>query len=275
MDVVMKSAAKSAAKCAVLALTVFTAAACARQGADMSLEARAVVDESSVTFQRLQNLEELKELPGFLPGARGVIIFPRIVKGGFLFGAEGGTGVLIPRDAAGVWGYPAFYSVGGASFGLQIGVQDAELIMIIRSEEGLNAVVDDQGKLGADAGASIGVVGVGYEAATTTNLDADIVAFANGKLGLFIGASVEGMVFVERGDLNEGYYGVETGARAVINGAHRNYHADGLRDIIAQAADEAARMAPPEPMEPMDEMEPSEMMDEMAPSEQMDETEGQ
>ncbi|MHC8507789.1 MAG: lipid-binding SYLF domain-containing protein [Rhodospirillales bacterium] len=261
----------SAGKCAALALAVFAVSACARNGADMSLEARAVVDEAAVTFQRLQGLEELQEMPSFLPGARGVVIFPRIVKGGFLFGAEGGTGVMIPRGADGVWGYPAFYSVGGASFGLQVGVQDAELIMIIRSEEGLNAVVEDQGKLGADAGAAIGVVGVGYEAATTSNMDADIVAFASGKLGLFIGASVEGMVFVERGDLNEGYYGVETGSRAVLNGLHRNYHADGLRDLIAQLTEKAERMAPPEV--PMDTMDSTDSMDSTAPTEE--ETEGE
>jgi len=229
-------------KMSVLALVMMAVSACADGRTDKGFDARAVVDEAAVTMKRMNQIKALDDIARFMPEAKAVAIFPQVVKGSFLFGAEGGTGILVPRNADGTWGYPAFYTVGAGSFGLQLGVQDAEMLMVIRTEKGMNAIVNHQGKIGADAGATIGTFGEGFEAATTTNLNADIIAFANGRLGLFLGASIEGMGFVERRDLNQGYYGSAAGARDIISGTHRNTHADALRSILSQQAAQNAQL---------------------------------
>jgi lipid-binding SYLF domain-containing protein len=218
----------------IAAVTAVSVAACADVRQDSGLDARSVVNEATITVERFEKTADLQDFTKHLDTARGVVIFPQLVKGGFFVGAEAGTGLLIKRNDDGSWGYPAFYSVGAGSFGLQIGLQDAELIMIVRTKEGLDAIVDHQGKVGGDVGATIGVFGEGYEAATTTNMDADILAFANGRLGLFIGASVEGMGFIERRDLNKGYYGQVAQARDILQGGGSNAHADALRRLLSR-----------------------------------------
>lgn len=226
----------------IAALAAVTLAACASGRSDVGLDAQSVVNEATITVERFHQIEELKSFADHLPDAKGVVIFPQLVKGGFFVGAEGGTGILIPRNDDGTWGYPAFYTVGAGSFGLQIGVQDAELVMIVRTREGLQAIVDHQGKIGGDVGATVGTFGEGYEHSTTTNLDADILAFANGRLGLFIGASVEGMGFVERRDLNKGYYGTATDAQDILRGKQANAHADALRTVLSRRSSQNAQL---------------------------------
>lgn len=229
-------------KFSFVALVLVTVSACADVRTDQGFDARSVVDEAALTVNRMQQIESLKDIAKFMPEAKAVAIFPQLVKGGIVFGAEGGTGILVSRNPDGSWGYPAFYTVGAGSVGLQFGIQDTEMLMIVRTEKGLDAIINHQGKIGADAGATVGVFGDGFEAAATTNLNADIMAFANGRLGLFIGASVEGMGFVERRDLNQGYYGSAAGARDIVSGSHQNSHADMLRTILSKQAAQNAQL---------------------------------
>ncbi len=179
-------------------------------------------------------LPELKSFVRHIPTARAVMILPAIIKAGFFIGAEVGSGVLLARNADGAWGYPAFYTLGAASFGFQFGVQDTETVLIIRNEGALRAIIKDQGKFGADLGITVGVVGTGMEASTTTNLGADILAFTNAKVGAFAGASLEGAVLARRRDMNEVFYGRgATPDAIVIQGRHKNAKADRLRSILA------------------------------------------
>ena len=161
------------------------------------------------------------------------MIFPSLYKGALVFGAEGGSGVLMAKGSEGRWSYPAFYFLGSGSFGLQFGAQIAEVMLMIMTERGLNAVLDQKVKIGGDVNAAIGPYGVGGEAATTTNLSADIFTYSLNK-GAFAGFSIEGAVIYPLEDWTDVYYG-DAGASpraVVIEGRFRNGHADQLRKSL-------------------------------------------
>jgi len=193
------------------------------------------LDGSIDTVENFIRLPRLKEFAKHLPEARALLIMPGIIKAGFVVGGEGGTGVLIARRPDGGWGYPAFYSLGAASVGFQFGIQDAETILIIRTEGALKSMIKNQGKLGTDIGVTAGFVGAGLEASTTTNLRFDVLAFTNAKVGAFAGASLEGGVVARRRDMNEAFYGRGATPEAIIlEGRYKNPQADKLRNTLAR-----------------------------------------
>jgi lipid-binding SYLF domain-containing protein len=194
-----------------------------------------LLEWSSDTLENFARKPELRDFAHHVPKARAVMILPAIIKAGFFLGAEIGSGVLIARDASGRWGFPAFYTLGAASFGLQFGVQDTETVLIIRNEGALQAIIRDQGKFGADLGITAGLYGTGVEASTTSNLRMDVLAFTNAKVGVFAGASLEGAVLARRRDLNEALYGQGATPEAIINdGRYKTAKADRLRSVLAR-----------------------------------------
>lgn len=194
-----------------------------------------LVDWSADTVENFARLPQLKEFSKSLPDARAVLVLPAIVKAGFFVGAEGGSGVLVARQPDGSWSQPAFYTLGAASFGLQLGLQDVETVLVIRNDGALDAIIDHQGKIGADIGVTAGFYGAGMEAATTTNLGVDVLAFTNAKVGAFAGASLEGAVLARRRDFNEAFYGPGATPRAIVlEGRYRNPKADRLRSVLAR-----------------------------------------
>jgi len=194
-----------------------------------------LVEWSADTIEDFARLPELKDFARHIPGARAVLVLPAIVKAGFFVGAEGGSGVLIARGPDGSWGYPAFYTLGAASFGLQFGLQDTETVLVIMNDGALRSIIEHQGKIGADIGVTAGFIGAGMEAATTTNLNVDVLAFTNARVGVFAGASLEGAVLARRRDFNEAYYGAgATPQGIVLEGRYRNAQADRLRSVLAR-----------------------------------------
>lgn len=190
---------------------------------------------STITVENFSRLPELKEFVKFLPDAHAVLILPAVVKAGFFFGAEAGSGVLIARQTGGGWGYPAFYTLAAGSFGFQFGLQDTETILIIRNAGALRSIIRNQGKFGADLGITAGFYGAGVEASTTTNLGADVLAFTNAKVGAFAGVSLEGAALVRRRDLNEAFYGAGATPEGIIfDGRFKNPKADRLRSVLAR-----------------------------------------
>lgn len=192
-----------------------------------------ILNKAVDTVERFKHMKDINHFTKEIPKAKAIVILPTVVKGGFFFGGEGGNGVLLTRNDQGDWSYPAFYSLASASFGLQIGIQDTEIVMVIRSEKALQSVIKHQAKLGADAGITIGIIGLGAEAATTTNVGADIIAYANSKVGAYAGLTFEGAALVRRSDLNEYFY--QKGATPetiVIERKHRNSRADTLRSTL-------------------------------------------
>ena len=185
------------------------------------------------TVQAMKRKPDIRGFNKMLAEAEGVAVFPALIKGGFLIGAEGGSGVVLSRKADGGWGYPAFYTLAAGSFGLQAGAQTAGVVLVIRKKKAIEAIVKHQGKLGADISAAAGSRGVGYEGAVTTNLNFDIVAFSSSS-GFFAGASLEGSAMIRRNDYNRAYYGGNpTPAQILLEHTVQNPAADGLRQAIA------------------------------------------
>ena len=209
-------------------------AACARFRDDPRYVAGDLLKRAADTVARFRRIPELEQVDRHIAGARAVVILPSVTKAGFVIGAEGGNGVLLARDPSATWGYPAFYFLGAASVGFQAGIQNTEIILVVRNDQALDAILRHQGKLGVDAGLSIVFVGLGMEASTTTSLGADVLAFANANVGIFAGASLEGAALVRRRDLNEAFYSPGATPRSiVIDGRHQNPEADRLRAVLA------------------------------------------
>ncbi|MEX0758470.1 MAG: lipid-binding SYLF domain-containing protein, partial [Tistlia sp.] len=200
--------------------------------ADDLAEARDVLARSTSVYQKLKTDPGLPELSRYVQDARAVMIFPRLIKGGFILGGEGGDGVLLVKDDAGNWSAPAFYSLAAASLGLQIGGQVSEVVLTIMSDGALDAVLRNNFKLGADASIAVGPIGKGVEASTTSNFEADVYAFSKNQ-GLYGGASAEGAALVESKGYNSAFYG--TGARAegiVLDRQYSTAEADVLRQSL-------------------------------------------
>lgn len=192
-------------------------------------EAKDIVDGSKITIQRLIRSPDTPQVKSLLARAKGVMVFPQILKGAFFIGGEGGSGVLMSKYANGAWSYPAFYTMGSVSFGLQIGGQSSEAVLLIMTQRGLDSIINDQVKLGADISAAAGPAGIGAEASTTTATGADIYVYSLNK-GLFVGAALEGAVIAKRKDWNRSFYkGDYTPTQIVRENRASNPDADALR----------------------------------------------
>lgn len=196
-------------------------------------EQQEVVDKAKVTLDNFHADKDYPEFKNVLHRAKGVLVFPSLLKAGFIIGAEGGTGVLVARGTSG-WSYPAFYTMGSGSFGLQIGAQDSEVILALMTDKGLEQVMKSEVKLGADASVAAGPKGAGVEAATTANLGADILSYAKGR-GAFAGVSFEGSVIAGREEWNAAYYGQKIPVQdIVLHHKVKNPGAEALRAALAR-----------------------------------------
>ncbi len=168
-----------------------------------------------------------------LNNAQGVIIVPNLVKGGFIIGGKGGSGVMLARLPDGGWSAPAFIAMGGASIGLQIGGSISEVVFTIMTQDGLNAVLVNKVKLGADAGLALGPFGANVAASTTTAVGADIYSYAVSQ-GLFGGGAFEGAVITQRHAWNKKFYGADYLPRRILTDPTiTNPGADSLRANLA------------------------------------------
>lgn len=197
-------------------------------------DARALVLSSEATLYRLMSDSGVKKsLDNLLPNARGILIVPSFTRAGFLFGGAWGNGVLMARLPSGQWSSPAFYRLTAGSIGLQIGVQDNEMIYMIMTDAGLRAVMDDQFKGGATASATFLFVGGGADASTTTNVGADIYGFSQ-SIGLYGGLNLEGTAVEPRYNWNRAVYGEGTSPAAIVlDGRFSSPIADGLRGFLS------------------------------------------
>jgi lipid-binding SYLF domain-containing protein len=158
----------------------------------------------------------LEEMRVYVQNAYAVLVVPELLKGGFVFGAEYGIGVLLVRDpATGSWGQPAFYALYGGSFGLQIGGKSSDVVFTLMNQGAVDRLIAHGVKLGADAGVAAGRLGAGVGAATTTHFGEDIYVFAKNK-GLFGGFSLDGAYVAAKHDWNRAYYGRTVDPREIV-----------------------------------------------------------
>ena len=194
-------------------------------------DAKELLVKSEITLDNLITNPDYHTLQALLKDAKGVLIFPSLLKAGFFFGAEGGSGLLLARNSDGTWGYPAFFTLGAVSFGLQFGGQDSETVFAIMSGRGIDSIIDQEVKLGTDVSVAVGLVGIGVEAATTIQL-ADLYSFSRAR-GAYAGASLEGAVIHGREDLNEEFYGSRVSAtEIVLEKKYSSAEADKLRALL-------------------------------------------
>ena len=212
-------------------------------------EQQELVDRAALAAQDLMNDRNGQDAQSVLRRARAVMLCPRVFRAGFLFGGQGGSCVLTARDAAGSWSSPAFYGLGGISFGFQAGLQDAEVAFLILTQKGLTAIMDSQLKLGADAAATFVDLGGGVEGATTTALNADVVGFSRAR-GLFAGISLGGSMLTPKSDWNAAYYGRPVGVQQVVLTMEAtNPAADPLRAVLSRYGQQVAQNNGPAPIQ--------------------------
>jgi len=224
----------------VIRWTAMTAAIALLLGAapvradDDAQEARQLVEKSKLTVETFQTDPNMGSLRDLAKKAKGMLILPQMLRGAFIVGASGGSGVLVARDAkSGQWRGPAFHTLGGASFGFQAGADAAEVIILAMTERGVTKLLSPQVKLGADISVAAGPVGAGA-AAATAGLSADLVSYSVAK-GLYGGFSVDGSVVGVRTALNQAYYGKPVSPTDIlIKGAVRNQQASALLAEVAK-----------------------------------------
>ena len=212
---------------------------CAAAGtarADDKLDARQLVERSRLTLERFSTARETEGFRNLVTDARGVFIAPQILRGAFIFGAAGGSGVFLVRDkTTGQWVGPAFYTIGEASFGLQAGGDASEVILLAMTERGVTALLASSVKLGGDISIAAGPVGVGVQT-STANLSADIISYSRAK-GLFAGISLDGAVVKVRSSLNNAYYNRKVSPTDIlVRKSVSNLHANSLLSLITRVA---------------------------------------
>ena len=201
-------------------LTIAAVAALALTCSSPALaQARTSTTKQSDEAERAQKaasvLKEIMEAPdvgipdSLLKKAVGIAVIPHVVKGAFGVGGRYGKGLVAQRNADGGWGTPLFIEIGGGSFGLQIGVEATDVVMVFTNSEGIKPLLKGKLKIGADASATAGPVGRKAEAGTDILLKSAIYSYSRSK-GLFAGIALDGAVLQLDDDANEKVYGKES-----------------------------------------------------------------
>jgi lipid-binding SYLF domain-containing protein len=173
-----------------------------------------------------------------LEHARCVAVVPHLLKGGFVFGAENGRGVATCRTANG-WSAPAFFAITGGSWGLQIGVEGVDLVMIIQNERGMQQLISSGFQIGGDASAAAGPVGRHASANTNWKLESEILTYSRAR-GAFAGITLTGASVRRDDDSMRAFYGRHASTRSVLRGNvavpdSANGFLDSIRGAKAQA----------------------------------------
>jgi SH3 domain-containing YSC84-like protein 1 len=185
-------------------------------------------DSASRVFEQVMGAPDRSIPRELLDRAEAVAVFPGMLKAGFVVGGRGGSGV-ISRRVTGGWSAPAFFKMGGASLGLQIGAAKTDLILLFMNEAALKGLLEDKLEVGGEASAAAGPVGRTASASTNLTLDAGILSYSRSK-GLFAGLELKGAVINPDNNLNEALYGLK--AKEVLTGANKVNMADVLPGVI-------------------------------------------
>ncbi len=203
--------------------------------ADYYSDPASLVDQATVIYRGFLADPDMEWFRRNAVNARGIFIIPQMLRGGFIVGGSGGRGVLLAQDpGSGKWSSPAFYSMGALSLGFQIGADASEIILLIMTDRGLNAMLSTDFKLGADVAIAAGPVGGSAKAQT-----ADVLAFGRSQ-GLYGGVSLEGAVISPLDSWNSLYYGRPVKIFDIlVNLRWQNPQANTLRRLLPHPAPNA------------------------------------
>jgi len=198
------------------------------------------VEAAGTVLDEIQSAPDNRIPEEVLASAECVAVVPSLLKGGFIFGARYGRGVASCRTEKG-WSAPAFFTIGGGSFGLQIGGQAVDLVMLIMNKEGMDHLLQSQFKLGADASAAAGPVGRHASADTDWKMRAQVLTYSRAR-GLFAGLELAGAVIKQDKDSTRDFYGRMVPFKTSLKGnieAPKNAYP--FLNTLAKWAQEAAK----------------------------------
>ena len=196
------------------------------------------LDNATLVLHQIMSAPDRGIPEEVLEHARCIAVVPHMIKGGLVFGAENGKGVATCRTANG-WSAPAFFAITGGSWGLQIGVEGVDLVMVFQGDRGMLRLEEAKFQIGADASAAAGPVGRHATADTDWKLNTEILTYSRAK-GAFAGLTLTG-ADVRRDDSSmDAFYGLDVSTHRVLRGevatpASANPFIDAVRDARAQA----------------------------------------
>lgn len=182
--------------------------------ADERLDNR--VERSSIVFDEIMQMPEESIPRGLISNCSAVAIFPFTLKGGFIWGGRYGQGVVLCRDPkTGAWSPPAFFTIGGVSWGLQIGGEAIDLILVLIGENAMQGLLKDNFTLGGDAAVAAGPVGRNAEVSTDLLLKGGVFSYSRTK-GLFAGIALKGAIVTPNNPADRRYYGEAVSSRGIL-----------------------------------------------------------
>lgn len=193
----------------------------------VALPARAGEEEGQRAANAVRVLKEVMEAPDkaipkdLLERAHAIAVIPDVIKAGLVVGGRHGKGLIAVKSANGTWSNPAFVSLTGGSVGFQAGVSSTDVILVFRTQRGVDSIVHGKFTLGADASAAAGPVGRSAQAATDAQLKAEIYSYSRAR-GLFAGAALDGTALRIDNDANQAVYGSGVTARRIFDGGVAN-----------------------------------------------------
>ncbi len=199
--------------------------------ADKREEAIDLVEDAAETLAYFSADSAFEPMWSLADQAKAIVIIPRSIRAGFIFGGSGGDAVMIARNKDNTWSQPTFYAIGSASFGFQAGAEFSEIVLLVMTQRGMEHLLSTSFKLGADASIAAGPIGAGAKAQTT-----DILAFSRSR-GLYGGLSLEGAVIKTRKNFNKDYYNADVSPGEIV------YRADVYNPASANLQNAAWRLA--------------------------------
>ncbi|HEU4664683.1 MAG TPA: lipid-binding SYLF domain-containing protein [Dokdonella sp.] len=180
-------------------------------------------EENKLAENAVRVLKEVMEAPDraipqdLLENAHAIAVVPDVIKAGLVIGGRHGSGLVAVKTRDGVWSNPAFVSMTGGSIGFQAGVSSTDVILVFRTQRGVDSIVHGKFTLGADASAAAGPVGRSAQASTDAQLKAEIYSYSRAR-GLFAGAALDGTALKIDNDANQAVYGNGVTARRIFEG---------------------------------------------------------
>ena len=227
---------------AIIAFALALAPAAAKSKKE---KAENLVNKAADTVAYFANDDAYEPLWNLAGDAKAIVVIPRSLRGGFVFGASGGNAVMMAKNKDGSWSEPTFFTIGSISFGLQIGGEASEIILAVMTQRGMEQLLSTSVKLGGDLSLAAGPIGGGAKAQTV-----DVLAFSRSR-GLYGGVSLEGALLKARHSWNRAYYGADVTPADII---YREQVARPNSATLQNAAwglaqrDEPSFVAPVQPM---------------------------
>jgi lipid-binding SYLF domain-containing protein len=233
----LKSFTRIALWCLIVVFAL-TIPVTAQQSNERSAEAERAADAVNVLTE-IMSIPENSIPEDLMARAHGIAVIPHVVKGAFGIGGQWGKGLMSQRREDGSWSAPAYIEIGGGSFGLQIGVQATDIVLVFTDEDGIKGILKGKVKLGADASATAGPVGRKAEVGTDVLLRSAVFAYSRSR-GLFAGISLDGSVIGMDDNANRKIYGNNVTGKDLLLG-----NAVGTNNVVQPFVAELQQVSPP------------------------------